>query len=284
MNFKTGIAAICLTLGAHTAFADQFYIDVGVDNGDNANAQAIDATTTGWFDEMLYEYSSTTLATSPGDPLDPLPAAGSTITTTGGFISGDPGSVATNRVTGFSPGQINGLPLTPSENGFGAGDWGLTFQFSLTGTLGAGLTTDYTSGSITFYYYDPSIVADTSLYIELFTIGVQNTVNSFGGPSITGEIISVGTGSVNGVDAGDVFNFANGSFEDYLDNFIAIIADVDFNTDPAEVDITNNLDGTYTLQGEHDGSISFAVPEPSSLAVLGLGLLGLAGIGRRRIR
>lgn len=278
MNVKSIFLGAALLASSSTAFADQFYIDVGTDfDPGSPHATAAGVTTTGWLDEMLYEYSSTTVVT---DADVNGPDDGDSIVTTGGFIDGDPASLATNRVTGFSPGEIAGLPFTPSDNGFGS--WGLTFQFELTGSLGPGLTTDYNTGSITFYYYDSSIVADTSLYIELFTINVLTTTNTFGGPSIRGEIASFGPGTVNGVAAEDVFNVKDNSFGSLADDLVQIIAAVDFNTDPSQVTVTNNFDGTFTLTGEHDGSISFAVPEPSSLAVLGLGLLGAAGFGRRR--
>ncbi|MDF2177321.1 PEP-CTERM sorting domain-containing protein [Aliiglaciecola sp. CAU 1673] len=282
MNVKNKIlgAGLLLAMSSPAALADEFYIDVGADFGDNGFAQAAGNTTTGWLQELLYEYSSNTVVTDTDlNGID----AGDTIVTTGGFIDGDVTSLSTNKVTGFSPQQNVLDPLSPSENGYGA--WGLTFQFELFGAmlggLGDGLPVSFNSGSVTFYYFDAT-TPTTAQFIELFTINVISTLNSFGGPSITGEIASYGGGSVNGVNAGDVFNFADGSFADYVDMMVQIVADIDFNTDPNDVTITDNMDGTFTLTGEHDGSISFAVPEPSSLAIIGLGLLGLAGAARRR--
>lgn len=277
MDFKAKIigAGLLFAVAAPSALADQFYIDVGADFGDNGFAQADGNNTTGWLDEMTYVYQSSTLVT---DADLNGPDAGDAITTTGGFIDGNVPSVSLNQITGFNPSQSIIDPSSPSENGYGA--WGITFQFELFGTLGAGLTTDFTSGNITFYYYDATMVGTN--FTELFTISVTGTQQSVGGPRLTGEVTSVGTDMVNTVVAGDVFNFATGSFGDHLDGFMEIMASVDFNTDPSQVTSVNNGDGTWTLTGQHDGSVSFAVPEPSALAVMALGLLVLAGLGRNR--
>ncbi|MDO6694011.1 PEP-CTERM sorting domain-containing protein [Aliiglaciecola sp. 3_MG-2023] len=273
MKTKSVLAGIILATSSTVAFADQFYIDAGIDFGGNANTAA-GATTTGWVDEALFKYESVTLVTdSDGNG----PDNGDAISTMGGFVDGDLLSVQTNLFSDLSPSPVFG---GPSDNDIGS-PWGVTFQFSLSGSLGPALATDYTSGDVTFFYYDSGMGATTD-FIELFSVDLLTVTQSLGGPSLKTLVSSVGAGSVNGVAAGDVFNFADGSMTDLLGNMVDIFEFIDFNTNPADVTTVNNGDGTYTLTGNHDGSLSFQIPEPSSLAVLSLGLLGLAGAARRR--
>ena len=47
---------------------------------------------------------------------------------------------------------------------------------------------------------------------------------------------------------------------------------------------SNPASGIITGTLDHDGSAVFNVPEPGTVAIMGLGLLGLAGFARRRGR
>lgn len=294
------IAGVVATLASSQAFADQFYIDTGVDfdAGDNSDV-AVNQNTTGWIDEMLYEYTSSSTVGCSVAAL--LGGATCNINSTGGIdVSSLTNFFATldsNVITGLTPQEVNGNIFTPdanSNNGYGNDNWQLAFGFDLTGTIsdvGGTLVSDFTSGSITFYYFDQARIAAATLassisdiVTELFTIDVNSTSNVLGqGQFLNGEITSVGGGDVNGVAAGDVFNFAEGSFGSLLGQNVSISSLVDYNTDPIDIAGVDPLAPTFGIGGEHDGSISFAIiPEPSTIALMGLGLLGLAGASRRR--
>ncbi|QDG39180.1 PEP-CTERM sorting domain-containing protein [Alteromonas mediterranea] len=293
------IAGVVAALTSSQAFSDQFYIDTGVDfdAGDNADV-AVNQNTTGWIDALVYEYtSSSTVGCSPV-----ALAGGATcaINSTGGIdvssLSSFFATYPSNTVTALTPQEVNGNIFTPdanSNNGYGNDNWQLAFNFELDGTVsdvGGTLVSDFTSGSITFYYFDQARIAAATLassisdiVTELFTIDVDSTRNVLGqGQFLNGEITSVGGGDVNGVAAGDVFNFAEGSFGALLGKDVSISSFVDYNTDPIDTAGVDPFASSFNIGGEHEGSISFAVAEPSVIALMGLGLLGLAGASRRR--
>ncbi|MFT6735043.1 MAG: hypothetical protein ACJAS9_003246 [Polaribacter sp.] len=291
MKLNKLVAGLCVVLAAPSAFADPIYIDVGVDFGGNTNTAA-GATTTGLIDELTYIYESNSVVTTTNDALI---NAGDAISTSGGLdLTSEAtlnSSFGTNAVTGFNP--VQGLS-GPSNNNHGV-SWFLSFAITdLMGTLGAGteingvppdnLEINYTSGSITFYYLednDSSTNFQLSEVKELFTIDVASSTQDLTGSHVFGNVTSFGAGTVNGIAAADVFNFADVSFGDKLISLIEVKSSIDFNTDNP-VAIPGPGGNQFTFEGIHDGSIKFIVPEPASLSVFALGLLGLAGFARRQ--
>jgi hypothetical protein len=289
---KKLLLASALALTTSVAVASPVFIDVGQDFGNNASPQAAGDTTTGWLDSLSLVYTSSSDFVDLDDSV--TLSDGDTVKTSAGFIDGDFSSLQVNVVTGLLPGQSGG---GPSKNGYNKDaelnvddGWGLTFQIEdMEGVVAGGTNQylNYTSGDITLYYFDETMNATTD-FIELFTISVANsglTTGSGGGSFVSGSISSFGTGSVNGVDAGDVFNNAFGSFEDYVVT-LPIFSVIDYNTTPiggftGAPGNSGHLE--LTANGTHDGSIVFNVPEPTSIAILGLGLLGFAGSRRRKL-
>ena len=200
-----------------TVAADQFYIDIGLDAGGNANAAEGDVTHTGWLDQLSFLYNSTSTITDSGGGAANALSVGDTILSKGGILNDnfiDPTDISINLIDGFEPAEntFGG----PSDNGFGYGSnkWGLTFGFDdLMGTWnGAGFT--YTSGTISMYYYDNTMV-NSAGFIRLFDLNVMSGGDTGNATVLNGMLTNFGAlSSVNLVDAGDVFNFAAGSFGD----------------------------------------------------------------------
>jgi hypothetical protein len=271
---------------AGTASADEFYIDIGQDQGGNTNT-ANGATTTGWLDQLAFLYDSTSVITD-GDASNSL-TIGDTIFSTGGVNNDnfvDPTSVSTNLINGFEPAQTTFGG--PSNNGFGSGignEWGLTFGFpDLAGTWnGSGF--DYTSGTISMYYYD-NTMTNLADFVRLFDLEVTSGGDTGNATILNGQLVNFNAlSSVNGVDAADVFNFALGSFGDLSGPPNNQTVSFNASQDTQGIGNLQFANGRASLSGAHNGSLNFAqVPEPASIAILGLGLLGFAGAKRRKAK
>lgn len=283
---KTLLAAALLAVGG-SATAAPFYMDIG-SNFDGQIAPAGDKvcdTCTSIKDELLFTYESSTTIVDNGDGVI---GAGDTIITDGGLAVG---GLSTNQITGFSPNEVGG---NDSNNNYGSAfvnDW--IMSFSVTGLTG--VVTGVNAG-VPQFAYGPGLL---ELFVSFDDGGSYNNfmdINVTGGGATGVSTILTGTADFTNVDAGfnDLFHSATydclgddsffgiwstcgeGAGEMLTINFFA-----SFDTNIFVSDFTDNGDGTFSLTSDHDGSATFAVPEPSTLALLGGSMLLLGGMARR---
>lgn len=285
---KAGCAALAF-VGMASANAGLFYLNNGLDYSATDVGQ-VTPTSTSMKNQFTYQYQSSTVITDVTN--NGISVGDATLTTAGLAI---PGALfANNNITGFTPNQVN-FPKSDSNNGYGD-TWQMSFGITnlngvVTG-IGTGPEIAYSAGAVlNLYYYD----AANPTGINFMNVGIT------GGSSGTGGTLLYGLVDFTGITASDSLkNLINsgGQTCNGLTGFydiwstcnnppLAISFLGDFNTNiaisqfkPAGVNGSNQA--LYAVTTNHDGSATFDIPEPGSVALLGLALAGLGLTQRRR--
>jgi hypothetical protein len=186
-----------------------------------------------------------------------------------------------NNVTGSTPGGS-----FPASYGLAA-DSTFAFGVSLDKFTGKYNTVtgefDYSYGEVSLHLLTKDagdLAWDTS--VNLHTYGIYGTQDYVGGTYYKAKVIDVQNDYFYETLSGESFGSNLGMDRPV---FASIFQNRFGSTAAIEGLKVNGFGGQtdYDLGlTNHDGSILYAVPEPTSIAMLGLGLLGLAGASRRR--
>jgi len=315
---KSLVTASMVLVGGAANASDLFYINTGNDYvadsylvspvlGDAAasiNDSRVCLTCTGEKTALGIQYESQTTITSVGDVVT---TGGVVYTGTNGVTTGisvfDEATQSDPTAGGnYSENQFDPLIPDDDNNGFDAtlNGWGLSFSFSnlvgtVTGVDDAGLPLiNYTSGTINLLYTEDNGTSYTNFMDLNVTSGVPGTNNLHLTGDVNFDDIDDDAGALKNLfHSADMLCGGDSSFFSIATNcsessgsFMELSFTIDQNTEttnPPFVEVDYDGNGGTRLTGAHGGQLFYSVPEPASLALMGLGLLGFSAVSRKKI-
>lgn len=297
---KTLLSLAAVALSASAA-ASEFTINNGVDFQFPANG----STQTSLIGELGY---TGTLATSIylGNPA----VAGTTVIDTNqaavmnfyGFAAGAQQSLLNTPLNFSYPSNpanlnidaLNNVPAVTDGNGFSNGQtfpygtlgtWGLTYDYTIVGvTTATGI--NYTSGFFNLYYQSGD-ANDGQQVLRLNLTGSDLQLTNL---TLTGNMSFDFDG--NGTDDSNAFSqafWASANGISFYNSWLAAPGNLTWAIDtnvnppiPTADQLWQSPTGALFRQSTLDGSLTLNVPEPGSLALLGLALAGMGFAQRRR--